>query len=327
MPDAESDSDDGLLARLSRPRAWPVAALVTAAPAQAAALGGLVDPPLGTTARPRTTQRKLVQLANARSKRQRLISMRVEDDAIQLLAMGQSSQRARSKNHRGIFQKAQRVQQAITARGRRRLKVGLRKEFAQRGKSTHLTCREELDIAFSGSGLRGADVAASHGCAQKTVASAKVAVAQGWLQSTLSLAAQLHTHCTSDPPEVVVEVAKWDEARCSMTCPAFANLSDTLTDRPLAWSVLLQRRYIHLSWKDGRFIEFPIVVPPCILWQVDSSSVYSALFEASQLRALLSTLESLCDTASEVVRLRGSDGASYNRKLVAHEFQQREEAR
>ena len=152
MSDADEDSDD-LLSRVTR---------VTHVARRRGSLDALMVPVQADKACPLPRSRtaaQLLQLANARTKRQKLISERTESQAVALAA----AVGAQSSKTRGLTKKHFRISFTTSRRGRRRIVAAASRDLAKEdsSKAAHLTAQEDLDIAFLGP-LRASDVA--HAC-------------------------------------------------------------------------------------------------------------------------------------------------------------------
>ena len=186
----------------------------------------------------------------------------------------------------------------------------------------HATAEEDVSHAFSPM-LRASDVAAAEGVAPSTVASSRESVAGAWLEEMDRLLADFVQVCRSKQPALVIDVLKWDEAKLNMLCNGFRELAATISTTALSWSVLLSKRYIFAVWDDGRIAQLPLAIPAGVLLEVNASTLYASLFEGVAERWGQRISEAIA-AAADSARIRGTDRASANLKLVAHEFSKRE---
>ena len=125
-------------------------------------------------------------------------------------------------------------------------------------------------------------------------------------------------------PLASADVLCWDETRCHMMCPAFDEVRSAISHSSFAWSVLLSRREIIAGFADGRIESMSIVVPPQILLECNASTLFDALYLAQSIRVIMEIIEAIMAASEDNFKIRGSDRATSNLKMVAHEFHKTE---
>ena len=135
-----------------------------------------------------------------------------------------------------------------------------------------------------------------------------------FMMSQARLLARLYKYCTTTPPATVHTHLKWDETTVATTLRP-GGTSESVKS---AWSVLVVRCRLMVSWTSGTSFSMRVVMPVVPLMASSADQVYYALKHHPSYYAISEMVRMISGTASKRCALHEVDGAYSNLRLHHH---------